>query len=61
MNEMKYHLKCPWCENGETLSDGRGKVTVSVVCVKCKNTYLADLDTLKTMRSRPQRRLGRRR
>ena len=47
MNEMKYHLKCPWCENGETLSDGRGKVTVSVVCVKCKNTYLADLDTLK--------------
>jgi len=61
LNEMKYHLKCPWCDNGETLSDGRGKLTISVRCEKCHNTYLADLDSLKTMRSKPLRRLGRRR
>ena len=59
MPDLKYHLKCPWCGKGETLADGRGKVTISVQCGKCSNTYLADLDTLKTMRTRPQRRLGR--
>lgn len=60
MSDLKYHLKCPWCDKGETLSDGRGKITISVQCGKCNNTYLADLDTLKTMRSKSQRRLGRR-
>ena len=60
MNEMKHRLPCPWCDKGETLSDGRGKVTISVRCEKCHQTYLVDLDTLKTMRSKPQRRLGRR-
>lgn len=60
MKEMKYHLKCPWCDKGETLSDGREKVTISVLCGKCGNTYLADLDSLRTMRSKPQRRQSRR-
>lgn len=55
------HLPCPYphCK-GETLADGRAKVTISVVCPKCRNTYIADLDTLKTYPSSPQRRLGRR-
>lgn len=55
------HLLCPYdrCK-GETLADGRAKVTISVICPKCGNTYLADLDTMKTYRSKPQRRMGRR-
>ena len=61
MREMKYHMPCPWCEAGETLSDGRSKVTISVVCGKCGRTYTADLDTLHTERSKPLRRQSRRR
>lgn len=57
--EFKYHLTCPWCGKGETLSDGRAKITISVQCSKCRNTYLADLDTMKPERSKPQRRQGR--
>ncbi len=57
--EMSYHLLCPWCSRGETLSDGRAKVTISVQCKKCGNTYIADLDTLMTKKSAPQRRRGR--
>lgn len=60
MSDMKYHLWCPWCGRGETLSDGRGKVTISVQCEKCHHPYLADLDSMKTERTKPQRRLGRR-
>ena len=60
MYELQYHLRCPWCGKGETLADGRGKVTISVQCGKCNSTYLADLDTMSTMRTKPQRRLGRR-
>ena len=60
MSEMRYHLKCPWCEKGETLSDGRGKITISVQCEKCHHTYLADLDRNITMRAKPIKRLGRR-
>ncbi|MBQ3756420.1 MAG: hypothetical protein II873_04830 [Oscillospiraceae bacterium] len=59
MNEMKYHLKCPCCRKGETLSDGRAKVTLSVRCEKCHQFYLADLDSLITRRALPQRRRGR--
>ena len=57
--EMTVHLKCPWCGKGETLADGRGKVTISVQCRKCGNTYLADLDLAVTERATPQRRQGR--
>ena len=59
LREMNYHLRCPWCGKGETLADGRAKVTISVQCKKCGNTYFADLDTLMTEKGKPQRRKGR--
>lgn len=51
---------CPWCGHGETMADGRAKVTISVQCAKCRKVYLADLDTLKTERGVAQRRTMRR-
>ena len=42
------HLICPWCQKGEVLADGKAKVTVSVMCPKCKRFFWGDLDTLKT-------------
>ncbi len=59
LREMCHHLHCPWCGKGETLADGRAKVTISVQCKKCGNTYLADLDKLITEKAKPQRRKGR--
>ena len=56
-----YHVTCPWCHHGEVLSDGRAKVTISTVCSKCGRVFLADLDTMHTERSSPQRRNGRKR
>lgn len=38
---MSIHLRCPWCEGSETLADGKGKVTISVQCPKCKHIYKA--------------------
>ena len=58
---FKHHLTCPWCGKGEVLADGIGKLTISVQCPRCKNFYLGDLDTLKTIKTQPQRRLGRNR
>ena len=58
---FKHHLTCPWCGKGEVLADGIGKLTISVQCPRCKNFYLGDLDTLRTTKTRPQRRLGRNR
>ena len=58
--EMRFHLQCPWCSTGETLADGKAEVTLSVRCCKCGNTYLADLDTMKTEKAKPLRRNGRR-
>lgn len=56
---FKYHLHCPWCRKGETLADGRAKVTISVHCEKCNRIYHADLDSMTTERASPQKRLGR--
>jgi len=58
---FKHHLTCPWCGKGEVLADGIGKLTISVQCPRCKNFYLGDLDTLRTIKTQPQRRLGRNR
>lgn len=58
---FKHHLTCPWCGKGEVLADGFGKLTISVQCPRCKNFYLGDLDTLRTIKTQPQRRLGRNR
>ena len=57
--EMRYHYKCPWCGKGETLADGKGKVTISAQCGRCGGFYLADLDTGVTEKAKPQRRQGR--
>lgn len=54
------HFPCPWCKKGEALADGKGKVTISLVCPKCERVYLVDLDTGKTERSTACRRTGRR-
>lgn len=53
------HLVCPWCKKGEVLADGKAKVTVSVMCPKCKRFFQGDLDTLKTEKAVAQRRSGR--
>ena len=58
---FKHHLTCPWCGKGEVLADGIGKLTISVQCPRCKNFYLGDLDALRTIKTQPQRRLGRNR
>lgn len=62
MRNFTVYLPCPYqsangkkCK-GETLSDGRAKVTISVVCNKCGHVYYADLDTAKTWPAKPQRR-----
>lgn len=61
MHDFTIHLKCPYKNcTGETLADGRAKITISVVCSKCKRVYCADLDTLKTFPAKAQRRRGRR-
>lgn len=53
------HLNCPWCNKGEVLADGKAKVTVSVMCPKCKHFFWADLDNLKTERANACKRTGR--
>lgn len=60
MRTFNVHLKCPYpCCKGETLSDGRAKVSISIVCSKCGNVYVADLDTMRTHTAKPQKRYGR--
>ena len=58
-NNLKYHFICPFCKQGEVLSDGRAKVIISVQCPRCRRFFLADLDTLKTEKAAAQRRKGR--
>ena len=60
-NNFDRHLICPWSSKGEVLVDGKAKVTVSVMCPKCKHIYTGDLDTLKTKKDVAQKRLGRNR
>lgn len=60
MNNFTRHLLCPWCKKGETLADGKAKVTISVQCPKCGRFFLGDLDTLKTEKTKACRRMGRR-
>lgn len=59
MQEFKIHLVCPWCRKGESLADGRAKVQISIQCSKCNNIFIADLDTSKTSKAKPQKRQGR--
>lgn len=60
-NYFDRHLICPWCSKGEVLADGKAKVTVSVMCPKCRHFFTGDLDTLKTEKAVAQKRLGRNR
>lgn len=48
-SQFTRHLKCPWCNKGEALADGKAKVTISVQCGKCGHVFYGDLDTLKTV------------
>lgn len=59
--KFNHHLTCPWCGAGEVLADGRGKLTISVQCPRCKRCYECDLDALTTKKTQPQKRLGRKR
>lgn len=52
------HLICPWCAKGEILADAKSVVTISAQCPRCKHFFRADLDSLKTERAQPQRRMG---
>ena len=54
-----HHLVCPWCNHGEVLADARASAILSIQCARCRKFYLVDLDTGKTERTQPQRRLGR--
>ena len=53
---------CPWCDRGEVLARGKGPVEISVQCPKskCRRIFTIDLDTGKTERGQPHKRLGRR-
>lgn len=53
------HHVCPWCNKGEVLADGKGKITLSVQCPKCGRFFTADMDKLKTERATAQRRTSR--
>lgn len=55
--QFTQHLVCPWCFKGEVLTDGKAPVSISTQCPRCKHFFKADLSTLKTECSRPQRRL----
>ena len=59
-SQFTRHLKCPWCNKGEALADGKAKVTISIQCGKCGHVFYGDLDTLKTEKGVAQRRVGRR-
>nr|DAM63228.1 MAG TPA: PROTEIN/RNA Complex.7A [Caudoviricetes sp.] len=59
-NKFTRCLKCPWCNKGEALADGKAKVTISVQCGKCGRVFFGDLYTLKTERGVAQRRVGKR-
>lgn len=62
MNQkFTHHLICPWCGHGEVLADGRGKLSISAQCPKCRRFFEGDLDTLTTIKTQPQKRLGRKR
>lgn len=50
-------LICPWCAKGEILADGKSAVTISAQCPRCKHIFWADLNSLKTERAQPQKRL----
>ena len=56
-NQFTRHLKCPWCNKGEALANVKAKVIISVQCGKCGHVFFGDLDTLKTEKGIPQRRL----
>lgn len=56
--QMGIHLICPWCGGSEILADRRVKVTISVQCAKCRKIYKVDLDSLKTEKSKAQKRMG---
>lgn len=58
MNKDTLHLKCPWCEKGEILANGRAKVIISAQCPKCHKFFVGDLYTLRTEKSKACRRAG---
>lgn len=57
--QFNIHLVCPYCHKGEALADGKGKITLSLMCPKCGGFFTADLDTLKIERAKACRRTGR--
>lgn len=58
MKKFDRRLICPWCQKGLTLADGKAKVSISVMCPKCRRYYIADLDTLKTEKASALKKIG---
>ena len=54
--DLKHHLICPYCHRGEVLSDGNAPITVPSRCPICKGFFLCNMATLKTEKSKAQRR-----
>ena len=54
-----YHIKCPCCGSGKISADGKGDVILSVICPKCRETFIADLNTMKATPSKRIRKKGR--
>ena len=54
--DLTHHLICPYCHRGEVLSDGKAPITVSARCPICKGFFLCNMATLKTEKSKAQRR-----
>lgn len=49
--EMKYTVKCPWCNKGEIRADNKGDLRNSCICPKCTRAFVVDWNTLKATRT----------
>ena len=48
--EMKYIVKCPWCEKSEVRSDAKANIHNTYICFKCRNAFEVDWKTLVAIR-----------
>lgn len=56
MKNCLVHLKCPWCDKGEVIANGRAKIIISAQCPKCHKFFEGDLDNETTIKSKAYKR-----
>lgn len=42
--QAEHRIVCPWCAKGEVYADGRGEVSITVFCPKCRHIFRVNLD-----------------